>query len=93
MSGMLNDIEPRNLKGRGLCAAISLILLLQPVWVCPSAAQPWVPAGMTFVWVLKEGYDAPPGQPRSVFGDAAAGNSRDVKIEGDTRVEIRLVRR
>ena len=64
----------------------------RPVWVCPCGAQPWVPAGTTFLWVEKDGYDDPAGQPPSVFGGIYA-TARDVKIDGDTHVEIRLVRR
>ena len=40
----------------------------RPVWVCPCAAQPWVPAGTTFLWVAKDGYEDPAGQTLSVFG-------------------------
>ena len=64
-----------------------------PVWVCPCAAQPWVPPGTTFLWIWKAGYDDPPGQPVSVFGAVVGANARDVTINGDTTVEIQLVRR
>lgn len=66
----------------------------RPVWVCPCSAQPWVPAGTTFLWVEKDGYKNPPGQQPSVFGGYyAKSGAQDVTISGDTRIEIQLVRR
>jgi hypothetical protein len=66
---------------------------MRPVWTCPCAAQPWVEAGTTFVWVMKPGYTDPPGTPLSVFGRGyARPGMRDVKIDGDTRFDIELVR-
>ena len=65
-----------------------------PVWVCPCAAQPWVEPGTTFLWVTKDGYVDPPGTPGSVFGSGVASpGTRDVKVDGDTRFDIELVRR
>lgn len=65
---------------------------LGPVWVCPCAAQPWVDAGTTFLWVTKDGYTDPSGTPASVFGPVAgAVGTRDVRIDGDTRFDIELV--
>lgn len=72
------------------------------VWVCPCAAQPWVSAGTTFLWVGKEGYGDPPGQLPSVFkagvspigrGLHFVGGERDVMMNGDTHVDILLMRR
>jgi hypothetical protein len=65
-----------------------------PVWVCPCARQPWVEAGITFLWVAKDGYGDPPDTPGSVFERGAPSpGTRDVKIDGDTRFDIELVRR
>ena len=65
-----------------------------PLWVCPCAAQPWVDAGMTFLWISKGGYTDPPGIPPSVFGSAPSlPGSRDVRIDGDTRFDIELRRK
>ena len=67
---------------------------VRPLWVCFCPAQPLVEAGTTFLWVTKEGYTDPPGTPASVFGPAVGGaGTRDVKIDGDTRFDIELVRR
>ena len=67
---------------------------LRPLWVCPCAAQPWVEAGTTFLWIRKEGYGDPAGTPASVFGRGTTlPGTRDVKVEGDTRFDIELVRR
>jgi hypothetical protein len=69
------------------------------VWVCPCSWAPWVNAGLTSIRVEKDGYTAPAGQPDSVFRhplypDAVRDDlMRDVTINGDTRVEIELVRR
>ena len=38
------------------------------VWVCPCSWAPWVDAGITSIWVDKEGYEVPAGQPASIFG-------------------------
>ena len=66
---------------------------MRPVWNCPCAAEPFVPPGMTFLWVSRDGFTDPPGLPRSVFdrGRGAPG-WRDVMIDGDTRYDIELVR-
>ena len=67
---------------------------IRPVWVCPCPAQPRVEAGMTFLWVTKDGYADPPGTPASVFGPGIDGpGTRDVRIDGDTRFDIELVPR
>lgn len=65
---------------------------LGPVWVCPCAAQPWVGAGTTFLWITRDGYTDPAGIPGSVFGRGAPSpGTRDVKIDGDTRFDVELV--
>ena len=63
-----------------------------PVWVCPCSAQPWLAAGLTVLLVGKDGYEDPVGQPRTRFGYDGPG-WRDVSINGDTRVDLALVRR
>jgi len=66
------------------------------VWVCPCSWAPWVDAGTTAIWVEKEGYEVPAGQPASIFGANAQvkdRRTRDVTINGDTRFDIELVRR
>ena len=71
----------------------------KPVWVCPCSWAPWVDAGITSIWVDKEGYEAPAEQPASVFsrrldpGVRPDLRLRDVTISGDTRMDIQLVRR
>lgn len=69
---------------------------IQELWVCPCAAQPWVNAGTTFLWIEKAGYADPVGQPPSIFNrgqpDASSVGWRDVIINGDTRFDIQLVR-
>jgi hypothetical protein len=71
----------------------------RPVWVCPCSWAPWVDGGITSIWVDKNGYEVPAGQPASIFGrrlDADVlpdGRLRDVTINGNTRFDIELVRR
>jgi hypothetical protein len=66
----------------------------KPVWVCPCPVQPMVPAGTTSLWVGKEGYTDPEGLPVSRFGPPYdSPGYRDVAIDGDMRVEFRLVKR
>lgn len=71
----------------------------RPIWVCPCSWAPWVDAGITALWVDKDGYEVPAGQPASIFGlrlDPGVrpdGRLRDVTINGDTRFDIELVRR
>jgi hypothetical protein len=58
-----------------------------------------VEAGITSIWVDKDGYEAPAGQPASIFGRRLDpdvlpdGRLRDVTINGNTRFDIELVRR
>jgi len=69
------------------------------VWVCPCSWAPWVDAGITSIYVKKDGYKGPAGQRDSVFRnplypDAPRDDGlRDVTINGDTRFDIELVRR
>lgn len=71
----------------------------RPVWVCPCEWAPWVNAGITAIVVDKEGYEAPAGQPPSVFRHPLYPEAphdlrvRDVTISGDTRFDVELVRR
>ena len=70
-----------------------------PVWICPCSWALAVDAGITAVWVNKEGYEVVAGESPSVFGYRLAppvtpdSGLRDVPIDGDTQVEIQLVRR
>lgn len=69
------------------------------VWVCPCSWAPWVDTGITTVYVDKDGYKSPTGQPASVFHHPLYPDAprdyqlRDVTIDGDTRFDIELVRR
>ena len=71
----------------------------RPVWVCPCSWAPWVDAGITSIYVDKDGYEVPAGQPASVFGRRPGTDVppdlrlRDVTINGETRFDIELVRR
>jgi hypothetical protein len=71
----------------------------RPVWVCPCSWAPWVDAGITSIWVDKDGYEVPAWEPASVFGRRLDPDVRpdlrlrDVTINGDTRFDIELVRR
>ena len=71
----------------------------KPVWVCPCSWAAWVDAGITSIYVEKDGYKGPAGQSASVFHhplypDAPRDDGlRDVTINGDTRIDIQLVRR
>ncbi len=71
----------------------------RPVWVCPCSWAPWVDAGITSIYVDKDSYEVPAGQPASIFGRRLDSNVRpdlrlrDVPINGDTRFDIELVRR
>jgi hypothetical protein len=69
------------------------VFRVKPVWVCPCSWAPSVVADMTSVYWQKRGYEDPAGQPDSVFHLAryADGGWRDVKVSGDTRIEIELV--
>jgi hypothetical protein len=69
---------------------------VRPVWVCPCSRIPSVESGITSIQWGKDGYDDPPGQPDSIFHflpEAVTSGSgwRDVKINGDTRLDIELV--
>jgi len=69
------------------------------VWVCACSWAPWVDAGITSLYVDKDGYEAPAGQPTSIFARRPGADVpadlrlRDVPIFGDTRFDIELVRR
>jgi len=71
----------------------------RPVWVCPCSVAPWVDAGITAIWVDKDGYEVRAGEPTSTFNDRPGTTAppdsrlRDVRINGDTRFDIELVRR
>lgn len=63
-----------------------------PVWVCPCRVGTGDP-GTTSLWVGKDGYEDPAGQPAARAGGLTGPGYRDVMIDGDTRVELQLVRR
>ncbi len=66
------------------------------VWVCPCSWAPSVDAGITAIRVERAGYEFPAGQPGSIFevnAEVKDRRLRDVPINGDTRVDIELVRR
>ena len=71
----------------------------RPVWICPCSWAPWVDAGITSIYVDKDGYEVPAGQAASIFGRRPGTDVppdlrlRDVPISGDTRFDIQLVRR
>lgn len=67
---------------------------LQPVWVCPCSDYWWVDAGITRLTLEKEGYGDPAGVPASSFfpGREPQPGSRDIAIDGDTRIVVELVR-
>jgi hypothetical protein len=56
-----------------------------------------VEPGISTIEWSKDGYDDPAGQPASIFNWlpvwVTGGGWRDVKINGDTRLDIELVRR
>lgn len=70
---------------------------VRPVWVCPCSFAPSVEPGISSIQWNKDGYDDPAGQPASIFDPvpvAVTGSGwRDVKINGDTRLDIEVVRR
>jgi len=57
-----------------------------------------VDAGITSIYVEKDGYEVPAAQPASIFGRRLGTDVpkdlrlRDVAINGDTRFDIELVR-
>ena len=72
------------------------VFRVRPVWVCPCEWAPLAEAGMTSIQVSKDGYEDPAGLPALFSPYAVPGVSdgwRDVKINGDTRLDIQLVRR
>jgi hypothetical protein len=63
---------------------------------CENIPVPLADAGMTSIQVSKQGYEDPAGLPALFSPYAVPGVSdgwRDVKINGDTRLDIQLVRR
>ena len=71
------------------------VFRVRPVWVCPCEWAPAVEAGMTSIQVDKEGYEDPAGLPESFssYVPGASNGWRDVRITGDTRFDVELVRK
>ena len=72
------------------------VFRVRPVWVCPCEWAPLAEAGMTSIQFSKEGYEDPAGLPALFSPYAVPGVSdgwRDVKINGDTRFDVELVRK
>jgi len=66
---------------------------MKPVWVCPCEWAPSVEANMTAIFFEKAGYEHPAG-PKSLFVFTGGSDGyRDVKIQGDTRFDVELVRK
>ena len=86
----LAGVTVLNGEGNGALTDENGFYSMRPVWVCPCAAEPWIAAGTTFLWVEKAGYIDPPGTPASVFPRQGPG-TRDVRIDGDTRFDLELV--
>ena len=90
----LDGVDVANGEGNYATTDANGFYSIRPLWVCPCPAQPWVGPGTTFLWVTRDGYTDPPGTPDSVFGPALGrAGTRDVRIDGDTRFDIELVRR
>jgi hypothetical protein len=73
---------------------INGVFKVKPVWVCPCDWSLSVEANMTAIRFEKAGYEDPPGLPKSLFDFTGGSNGfRDVKIQGDTTLEVELVRK
>lgn len=67
---------------------------VKPVWVCPCEWAPSVEANVTAIAFSKTGYEDPAGLPKSRFVFTGGSDGfREVKIEGDTRLDVELVRK
>ena len=68
---------------------------VRPVWVCPCTFAPTVASWTSTIEWSKAGYANPNWVPPTVFPWLAAAGFgwRDVTINGDTRLDIELVRR
>jgi hypothetical protein len=47
----------------------------------------------TSIWIGKDGYADPEGLPKVTSGNQPAKGWREVVVDGDTRVDVQLVRR
>ena len=56
------------------------------VWTNPSRFP-------TSIWIGRDGYADPEGLPRVTPGNAAGQGWREVVVDGDTRMEVQLVRK
>ena len=104
LSGLVYEVTPTGrmpIKGVVLWSSEQAMVVtdihglfsVRPVWVCPCPWAPSVEPGLTSIQWNKDGYEDPAGQPDSIFPGRTEEGWRDVKINGDTRVEIELVRR
>jgi hypothetical protein len=108
LSGMVYEMTPTGrapIKGVVLWSSeqamvatdINGLFSVRPVWVCPCSWAPSVEPGTTSIQWGKDGYEDPAGQPVSIFYFlpvlTTGAGWRDVKIYGDTRLDIELVRR
>jgi hypothetical protein len=60
----------------------------------PVRLGPSVEANMTAIAFTKPGYEDPAGLPKSRFVFTGGSDGyRDVKIQGDTQIEVELVRK
>ena len=106
LSGMVYEVTP---AGRVPIAGVQLwsseqagadtdsngMYRVKPVWVCPCTFAPTVASWTSTIEWSKAGYANPDWVPPTVFPWLAAAGSgwRDVTINGDTRLDIELVRR
>lgn len=108
LSGMVYEVTPTgrvpiagvqlwSSEQAGGVTDINGLFRVRPVWVCPCSFAPSVEPGISSIQWNKDGYDDPAGQAASIFDPvpvAVTGSGwRDVKINGDTRLDIELVRR
>jgi hypothetical protein len=107
LSGMVYEVTPTgrvpiagvqlwSSEQAGGVTDINGLFRVRPVWVCPCSFAPSVEPGISSIQWNKDGYDDPAGQSASIFDPVpvtAGSGWRDVKINGDTRLDIELVRR
>jgi hypothetical protein len=80
----LSDVQDVETDAQGVFSFTS-------VWVCPCPSYPSIEAGVTKIGVWKEGFEDAVTYPPSRFGFPSP--FRDITINGDTRINITLMRR